>query len=304
MTAGCILSFSLVAIVLSSCSTLTPEKPGQDIPRVHFEQYTVPLRSGERQTVLTGFLFDRSVADLAVVHIDQKRQRQLEIYSFRGTGWTRQLNARLRPQVEFVDLVRIAGRDHLITYEPGRLNWFDPISSKERLLVELKIDYKATDDHRIPQVDITRDLNEDGLDDLLVPDIDGFWVATQQRGGHFTKPVKLGPPEPFARHAISGLDLNRHAREKPRVYRDLGITAQTAPWYQGRVHQADYNLDGRSDLLFWNQDHFDVYHQNRRGRFEPVPTIARVNVPIDSDGVYTRMFYFSGKAVNEPYCTR
>ena len=41
----------------------------------------------------------------------------------------------LHPEVSFVDVANIDGRDRLIAYEPGRLNWFDPESATERELV-------------------------------------------------------------------------------------------------------------------------------------------------------------------------
>ena len=64
-------------------------------------------------------------------------------------------------------------------------------------LVEVTTNYKATGESGVPYLDISRDVNDDGLDDLVVPDIDGFWIATQLRDGSFTDPIKLGPPDPF-----------------------------------------------------------------------------------------------------------
>ena len=177
----------------------------------------------------------------------------------------------------------------MITYESGRLNWFDPDSETEQVLVEVTANYNATDEGEIPQIDITRDLNRDGRDDLLLPDVDGFWISIQLIDGAFTDPVKLGPPEPFRDEAgveDSGMNVSR-------TYGELGITRLTFPWYQGRVHQMDYNQDGRSDLVFWNEDHFDVYHQNERGLFDPVAKTFTTEVPFDSDGAYSRIFEFS-----------
>ena len=51
----------------------------------------------------------------------------------------------------------------------------------------------------------------------------------------------------------------------------MGITALTVPWYLSRIHEMDYNQDGRNDLVFWNEDHFDVHLQDECGQFDPVP---------------------------------
>ena len=43
------------------------------------------------------------------------------------------------------------------------------------------------------------------------------------------------------------------------------------PWSQSRVHEMDYNRDGRRDLVFWNEDHFEVHLQDERGLFDRCP---------------------------------
>lgn len=91
-------------------------------------------------------------------------------------------------------------------------------------------------------VDITRDLNRDGRDDLIFPDVDGFWIATQLSHGGFTGFTRLGPPEPFRDEIGLG---------DSRVYGEMGISAVTVPRYLSRVHGMDYNHDGRSDLVFF-----------------------------------------------------
>ena len=55
------------------------------------------------------------------------------------------------------------------------------------------------------------------------------------------------------------------------------------PWSQSRVHEMDYNQDGRSDLVFWNEDHFEVHHQDERGLFAPVAETFTTDVAFDSD---------------------
>ena len=252
-----------------------------------FEQYEVVLGSAKRQTVLTGFLLGGAVADLAVVNIDENGDRHLRIYAFGDATWEPTLDAALRPEVLFVDLANIGGRDRLITYEPGRLNWFDPDSETEHALVEFAANYKAADQDGIPRVDISRDVNHDGRDDLVFPDLDGFWIWTQVGDGSFKDSVKLGPPEPF---------LDEIALHDKHSYGEVGITAQTLPWYLSRLHEMDYDRDGRSDLVFWNEDHFDVHIQDELGGFDPVAKTFAPRIPFDSDGAYSLIFGFSGES--------
>jgi len=277
-------------VFLSSCSGRSNEVVAPTmIPastEFTFKQYEIKTGIAKHQTVLTGFLLGGDCAEIVMVNIEENDNRRLRIYAFSDDTWTSRLDATLRPEVLFVDVINIGGRDRLITYEQGRLNWFDPDSAKERVLVEVTTNYNATGESGVPYVDISRDVNYDGLDDLVVPDIDGFWIATQLPDGSFTAPIKLGPPDPF---------LDKIALDDSRSYREVGITPLTVHWYLSRLHQMDYDQDGRSDLVFWNVDHFDVYRQDTHGMFSTVAETFTVDILFDTDGAYSIAFDFSGE---------
>ena len=229
-----------------------------------FDHYEIVTGSGKRQTVLTGFLLGGAIAEIAVVKIKDNGDRQLRIYAFNDNTWSPKLDATLRSKVSFVDVVNIAGHDRLITYENGRLNWFDPGSATERELVTVTSNFTPPRRAEIPHVDVTQDVNNDDRDDLVVPDADGFWVFTQMSNGAFADPVKIGPSTDMSR--IYGADGYRYN-----------------PWSQSRVHEMDYNQDGRNDLVFWDDDHFEVRLQNEGGLFSPVANTFTTDVEFDSD---------------------
>ena len=284
-----LFSILVLGVFLCGCSGLLGEKVAPVLPTVvepTFEKHEIITGLAKHQTVLTGFLLGGDFAELAVVSIDENDNRHLHIYAFNDNTWELRLDTVLRPEVLFVDVANIGGRDRLITYEPGRLNWLDSDSMVERPLVELTTNYNAMDDGGILHIDITQDVNRDGRNDLVVPDTDGFWIATQLSNGSFTHPIKLGPPDPF---------LDKTALGDNRSYREIGINALTALWYLSRLHQMDYDLDGRSDLVFWDTDHFEVYRQDARGTFSTVAETFTVDIPFDTDGAYAIAFEFSGE---------
>ena len=233
-----------------------------------FKQYEVVTGSAQRQTVLTGFLLGSAWAELAVLNIEDNGHRRLRIYEFGDGAWAPRLEATLGPEVLFVDVANIGGRDRLVAYQPGRLNWFDPESATESALVAVTSSFNAPHRGEIPHVDVTRDLNEDDRDDLVVPDSDGFWVFIQRSEGGFADPVKIGSSTDMA--GIYGADGYRYD-----------------PWSQSRVHEVDFNRDGRSDLVFWNEDHFEVHHQDESGLFAPVAKIFTTDVAFDSDQLFS-----------------
>ena len=251
----------VVGGLLSGCMRTAAQVPfNDDLFRLH----EVVTGVATRQSVLTGFLLGGARTELAVVNIDENDDRHLRIYAFSDGAWVPDLEASLRPEVLFVDVAKIGGRDRLVTYEPGRLNWFDPESSTERSLVMVTSNFSPPRSGEIPHVDVTRDVNDDDRDDLVVPDVDGFWVFVQMSDGGFADPVKIGPPTQMNR--ILGADGYRYD-----------------PWSQSRVHEIDYDQDGRDDLVFWNEDHFEVHTQDERGLFAPLATTFRTDVAFDFD---------------------
>ena len=234
--------------------------------QVAFERHEVVTGAVRHQTVVTGFLLGGAVADLATVTVDGLGNRHLRIYAFDGGTWAQQLEAELRSGVSFVDVANIGGRDRLVTYEPGRLSAFDPVSRETRPLVAVSASFDPPRDGPIPHADVTRDVNGDGRDDLVVPGADGFRVFVQTSDGTFAEPVTVGPPAELA--GIYGTDGYRYD-----------------PWRRSRVHEIDYDGDGRVDLAFWNRRHFEVHRQNQRGLFSPEAEIFTTDVAFDSDDV-------------------
>lgn len=262
----CLLHILMFGVFLPSCSVesevLTPEMPASI--EFTFDRYEIVTGITERQSVLTGFLLEGPIAELAVVHINANDDHRLRIYAFNDVTWVPKLDTALRREVLFVDVANINGRDRLITYARDRLNWFDPESATEHPLIAIPSNFEPPRSGEIPHVDITWDLNGDGRDDLAVPDVDGFWVSIQLSDGTFVEKVKIGAATEMER--ILGADGYRYD-----------------PWSQSRIHEIDFNRDGRNDLVFWNEDHFKVHLQDERGLFSSKATTFRANVAFDSD---------------------
>ena len=262
-----LFSILVLSVFLFGCSSLFGEEVKQmtsTASEFTFEQFEVVIGSAKRQTVLTGFLLGGDFAELAVVHIDENDNPRLRIYAFSDNTWALKLDVTLRSEVLFVDVANIDGRDRLITYESDLLNWFDPDSETEHPLVTVTSNFKPPRTDEIPHVDITRDVNADARDDLVVPDTDGFWVFIQMSDGAFAEKVKIGPPSEMER--IRGADGYRYD-----------------PWSQSRIYEIDFDRDGRIDLAFWNKDHFEVHLQDEYGLFTSKTQTFMTDVVFDSD---------------------
>ena len=257
-----------------------------------FDRHVIDIGPALRQTVLTGFLLGGDVADLAVVQVVEGGDRRVRVYAYEaGTGidegirngerpeenvkrspprtsgtWKLRMDARLRPGVIFVDVARIGNRDRLITGEPGRLNAWDPVSAAEYELVSVTTGFQTPHEGEVLHVDVTRDVNGDGRVDLVVPGAEGFKVFVQTESGAFADPVVTGPPADL--DPILGADGYRYD-----------------PWSVSRVHEFDYNGDGRVDLVSWNGDRFEAHIQGSQGLFGPDPWTFTVDARFDSDDI-------------------
>ena len=131
-------------------------------------------------------------------------------------------------------------------------------------MVAVTSNFKPPRKDEVPHVDVTRDVNADGRDDLVVPNSDGFYVFIQLSDGAFAEKVKIGPPTEMER--ILGADGYRYD-----------------PWSQSRIYEVDYDRDGRTDLVFWDEDHFKVHLQDEGGVFASKARTFTTDVAFDSD---------------------
>ena len=231
------------------------------------ERHEVVLGAAERLTLLTGFFTNGPVADLVVLTVDGDGDPLLRILGFADGEWSPAVEASLRRDVSFVDVTSIDGRDRLVAYGDGLLTWFDPASGEEQELAAVTSDFQASPRREVLHVDIARGLNGDGRDDLAIPHGHGFRVLVQASDGSFSEPLTIGPS--------TGLD---------RVYGADGY--RYTPWEEGgRIHQMDYDLDGRDDLVFWNGDHFVAHLQDESGRFSSEAETFSTGISFDSDQI-------------------
>ena len=253
-----------------------------------FDIHEIDTGKAEHQTVLTGSFIDSGHVEFAVISTGKNVEPGISIFQLEGNEWTSERTWPLNKDILFVDRLNVLGRDHLLTYRLGRFSRIDLATNVEQELFEISTDFSGSTDEGIPRLKVVHDLNRDGLDDIVMPAREGFWVSVQFQDGSFSDALKIGPREP---------QLDAKAYGDERSYGEVGINAQTLPWYLSRVHQLDYDLDGRSDLAFWNDSYFEIYRQDASGQFIEEPDTFITDVPFDFDGSYALAFQFSDRSV-------
>lgn len=241
-----------------------------------FDEQLVPLKQQAVQ-ILTGNFHEPGNKDIVSVGKNQT----LSVYRPRNRIWSHDKDWKLEKPTLALGTINTGEKDLLVTIGPGQVSSFDPSQMKTKEL--FRVDHNLQRNEAIPVVRINRDLNGDGKEDFILPDVSGFFISLQTGPGEFSPPVRLGPPEPF-RH--------RHALDDKRPYGTPGITRQNIGWYLSRVYNIDFNGDGLIDLGFWNENHFTVYLQNPNREFALSPLRQACQVSFDAAGVYSIIFLF------------
>ena len=209
--------------------------------------------------VLHGKLTEGDVQEL-VVFTDggEGRERHMTVYAFNGADWGIVHAADVPDDVIFVDMLATAGRDRLLMFRRGHVEWLNPADWTRAGLVSGASVYNVPP-LDVPRVPVARDVNGDGRGDLVLADFDGYWVWLHGgEGGGWTGGVKLGSTPT----AITGL---RSAAYRPRP-----------------IYELDYDGDGRRDLAFWEDDRFLVYRATATA-FETRPLELASPVDFASD---------------------
>ena len=231
-----------------------------------YDNHTLDTGEAKSQTLLHGRLTGRDTDDLVVFSHDEGFRR-MAVYSFEAGSWRLGHTAEVPDGVIFVDVMGLDGRDRLLTFSRGDIHWLDPVDWTPKPLVSASSMYHVAP-RNVPRLDVARDLNGDGLDDIALPGFDGYAVWLQRPDGSLAGP--------------SGL------RVRPTA--NTGFRSAT---YRAReVYRFDHDGDGLVDLAFWDRDRMVVYPGNDSG-FDTDPVTLAAPLDLSTDDV-TVTFAFGG----------
>jgi hypothetical protein len=260
-----------------------------------FNKSTINIGRVGNLTLITGYFSGKKQSDILALYRNKSNKTLIKsivlqtIKQTQAPKWQVSSSVEVQEDCVFFDTVTVNHKDQLICLSRNKsLLSIDIKTGTGAQLLVIDFDFNPADKTKIHQIDITRDLNGDGLEDIIFPSFDGFIIATQLSDGTFAPFKKLGPKEPF---------LNHKNREDNKDYQQMGFSEITVPWYVSRVHQFDYNLDGLQDLVFWNSDKFDVYIQRKDGFFSIVPIHFVTDIPFDFDAQYSTIFSYPDEGI-------
>ena len=165
--------------------------------------------------------------------------RTINLFQRNDSGWKLVLSKALEESMDVVDTIRTPSGMRLVGLQGSEVVYLDEATQDFKPLLTTSSMFSGRNWGSSPLIEMFVDINQDGLDDFLMPNFDGWAVALQREDG-FQLPQLVGP--------------------RPNM-----SFSETARYVAYRAEQAfivDEDNDGRNDIAFWQDGSFEVYRQN------------------------------------------
>lgn len=226
---------------------------------VEFEEYKIRSRLPKHATLITGSFLGNASTDIALACPTGESKSEIEIYSDQGKEWNLSLKSSVQVDIQHLDKGMIQGQEYLAFYTDQGILLFDPDTKNTKTVIEKELNPENDAIQSISPLDFLRDLNHDGQDDCILLLPDRIEIYLQKMDGSFSDAFIIADPS-----RSEGLDFRREQIQK--------------------IHNVDWNLDQKTDLVFWQSGEFKVFLQNEDNRFHIAPTKVSCPIKIQSVG--------------------
>ena len=232
-----------------------------------FDSFVLDTGDDESQVFLHAKLLpDGDTDELLVLGRSADERRMLTVYSYVDGAWQQVHRAEIAADVIFADTVTLGGQDRLLLYRRGSVDWLDASDWTRKALLPAPSLYTVPA-RTVPHINIGHDVNDDGREDIAVPNFDGYWLWLQRADGSLGERIEL-PIRATARTTFGA------ASYRPRS-----------------LYALDYDGDGSTDLAVWDENRFLIHRGNGDSGFHATPVEALSPVAFDSDDA-TESFNF------------
>lgn len=163
----------------------------------------------------------------------------------------------LSDEMLFFDAGNVDGERTLAFMSASGVHVLDAATGRLATLVEASSLYRSASSERLVEIDFLIDVNEDGQDDVVLPDFDGLRVFLQA-GGRFGQGTLL--------------------TLEPR----LSVGLREATYVSDPLHIYDFDMNGIGDLAVVRNNRFIVFDGTTSG-FESRPRMIPIELPLTDD---------------------
>jgi hypothetical protein len=228
-----------------------------------FTQYQIDLKFNVNQPVLIADLLPQAGAELVIVGVDDKQQRMLAIYFFdtQSNTYIQQDKINIADNVFAYDVgeAQQDGLQRLYLLDKSMVHRYVPahLSHKSTWVNGETVSsmYLSDKAESFREMDFIQDVNNDGLDDIILP--------------HFEQ-LNLW---------LSDCCGARHPQNLPIAAR-IEINQSSVSYDDQELYFQDMDLDGKTDLVTVEQGQLSVFTQNDNMQFSQVPIKIKIDQSI------------------------
>jgi hypothetical protein len=241
-----------LVLALAVCAT-----PALWADEIEFRELLVDTGFHVDQSVLIASLRDDD-RHIVVAGRDDDHNQRLAVYSLQDPAQP-VLALEPGPQQIAYDVGRIGERDALFFIEPGRIMRLDISSGELREFVKISSIYGQHRTGQLGPINFVRDINNDELDDLVVPDTAGYRVRLQRADGTLGSEVVL---QESSAMTVSGGT----------------VVFESRPLVTGNM-----TSDELPDLAVWRGNLLRIYEQLPGGSFNGEPQLVSLDLGLLSE---------------------
>ena len=227
-----------------------------------FAELEIDVGFRVEQPVLTAQFADGSGHDLVFAGQNDEYEQWLAVYRLTEASEPRAsqvFEMKAEPELLYFDVGRVGGQTGLYFLSPGKILRYDFANDMIIEVVQIQSIYRQNRDENLVHHDFFRDIDDDGRDDLIVPDLEGLRVRLQTADGELGDEMLL--PD--------GVQMN---------LRGNSVRYSNRPTYT-----ADMNFDGLVDLVVAHDRAFHVHVQDNSRRFRDDPLIVPITLEIPTE---------------------
>lgn len=250
-----------------------------------YKSYELDVGEAEVQMLFTGQLTGPEANDLVVFTIEEGRARHATVYSHDGDTFSPGATAEVPADIVVLDTWESTEGTTLLAARQHGLDRFDPATGTfEPWLAmggEVHEPINAPEEASSGMVflfNFSRDLNDDGLDDIVYVNNDATVVRIQQSDGRLAEPAfLLSVAEPDLRsryrtdspltwfHAMmTAGSIAEQLTERDVDYGALDLTGSDVAVPQHSLHSFDFDGDGHDDLVLPYFDRVEFFDELER----------------------------------------
>lgn len=215
--------------------------------------------AADNQSLLTTGSGEGEARDLLVLSVTENETRNLSVFEFRNGDFNQgALGQDLAQEIIFADTGRFGDEEILVLFTADQAIHYDPVQGRRIPLISFRSIYNLPFQDRVPVRDFFRDINNDGLDDFLIPGFHGLSAYLQKADGGFSEPVNISSPP------------------RAEMWEEKNVSYRVAPYFIAPLHPG--NLPA---IVTMDGTRLQLNAGTPEGGFEENPVLLSATPPFE-----------------------